>query len=292
MPSFARSLRSSPSTALLTLGLLFFSAPLTQAQTLLNYYSFDPGTVFTASGFITGATGTGAALSPIGTNPTVDASGRFGAASSFAGANGLDTSTFGNGATTLGNSFSVSVWLKTSDVTALANSYLFQTGVVGGGAQNAVLFGYVSGKTELYGSSQGLSGSTDPRSVSGITLSSALNNTWFNVVYTYDGTTLTGYLNGAQVFSTARDFSFTAAGGLSVGGARDGNGAFPGSLDDFGLWSGVLSAAQVTSLQSTPALGISAIPEPSTYAAIIGGVALGLAAWRRRARTNETGTMV
>lgn len=82
----------------------------------------------------------------------------------------------------------------------------------------------------------------------------------------------------------------TAAGGFSVGGARNGAGTVPGSLDDFALWSGVLSQNQVTQLQTSDALTVSAIPEPSTYAAIFGAGALGFALWRRRNRREAART--
>jgi hypothetical protein len=264
-----------------TLALSAVLAPLARAQTLVGYYSFDTGTLSTIGSSVLAATGTGSPLSLLSTAPQFDASGRFGGAVNFSGGSPLD-GVFGTGSTTIGNNFSISVWLKTSDVTAISNSYLFQTGVSGAGAQNAILFGYNNATAELYGSSQGLSGSTDPRAISGMTLSSSLNNTWVNLVYTYNGSTLRGYLNGSEAFSTPATFSLIAGGGLSIGGARDGNGLFSGSLDDFAIWNGALTQTQITALQTSSALSVSAIPEPSTYAALCGVAMLGFAAWHRK----------
>src|SRR5581483_9792425 len=119
------------------------------AQTLLHYYSFDAGTVTTSGSIITDATGTGAALAALGTGPTVDPNGRFGSAADFT-AGSLDAPSFANAAS-LGNNFSISFWMKTPDVSALAQSYALQTGNPSGSRQNAVIFGYVSGEVELYG---------------------------------------------------------------------------------------------------------------------------------------------
>jgi hypothetical protein len=265
--------------ALLVIGLALVSR--LPAQTLLSYYSFDSDQITTVGSFITGATGTGGVLSALGSGPTVDTSGRFGGAANFS-SGGLDTPSFAGGFS-LSNDFSISFWLKTADVTALANSYVFQVGGTSGGNQNAVLFGYAAGKTELYGASA-VSGD-DPRGPSGITLSSSLNNTWVNIAYTYNTATLRGYLNGVEVLSTPMSSLLYASGGLSIGSARNGAALVPGSLDDVAIWRGALSPVQVAELQTSSVLPGSAVPEPSTYAAICGGLMLGIAAWRRRTRS-------
>jgi hypothetical protein len=262
-----------------TLGLC--ASSLLRAQMILNYYSFDSGTLATSGSNILLASGTGNTLAAFGGNPTVDAAGKFGGAANFSSGR-LDTSAFRDGATPLGNSFSISFWMKTADVTATSQSYVLQTGGESS-PQSAILFGYVSGKAELYGGSD-YTGPDDPRPISGITLAPALNNQWFNVVYTYDGTTLKGYLNGNQEFSTSASFSLEAAGGLSIGGSRHTNpvnaALVPGSLDDVAIFSGALSPSQVTFLQTSPANSL--VPEPGEYAALAGATLIVFAAWRRR----------
>jgi hypothetical protein len=264
------------------LALVLVAPAATKAQTLLNYYSFDTATLATTGASINGAFEAGGIAStysetlfPLGTPPTVDAAGRFGQAANFIGGSGLDTAiNWGSGSATLGASFSISFWMKTPDVTASIQTYVLQTGASSGAPQNAVLFGYSPGQVQLYSTT-----GPNPQAVSGITLPTSLNNTWFNIAYTYDGSSFVGYLNGVQQFSHTSSLNLAASGGLSIGSARNGAAPVPGSIDDLAIWAGALSSSQVLGLQSGPVL---AVPEPSTYAAIAGAGALALAAWRRR----------
>lgn len=64
--------------------------------------------------------------------------------------------------------------------------------------------------------------------------------------------------------------------GLSIGDAFPGGGYYSAS------GSGVNFAPGFADTDATFAVTASAIPEPSTYAAFVGALALGLAAWRRR----------
>ena len=66
-----------------------------------------------------------------------------------------------------------------------------------------------------------------------------------------------------------------------------GSGSYTGSFtNDGGTWTLTSGAQLLTFTQSTGdlAFSASAIPEPSTYAALAGLTALGLAAYRRRRR--------
>src|SRR5207247_1691246 len=85
-------------------------------------------------------------------------------------------------------------------------------------------------------------------------LSPSLNNTWINLVYTSDGTTFAGYLNGAQVFATPMSLGLAATGGLSIGGARNGAATFPGLIDDVAILNGALSGLHVPALPSVPGI--------------------------------------
>lgn len=69
------------------------------------------------------------------------------------------------------------------------------------------------------------------------------------------------------------DASFALAGGWAAG-------AVLGSADQGGGWGSLPSNFQF----AVTATELTAIPEPSTYAAIAGAAMLGLAAWRRRRR--------
>jgi hypothetical protein len=57
-----------------------------------------------------------------------------------------------------------------------------------------------------------------------------------------------------------------------------GGGTYTGSLDQIRIYGVALNAGQISALHA------SAIPEPSTYAALLGAAALGLACYRRRRR--------
>ncbi len=261
--------------------------PTLRAQSLLAYYSLDASTLtLDGSSHITNATGVGGTLGLInGAYPSANSSGRFGEAINFS-AGRLDTSNFAGGSTALGNSFSISFWMNVSTVATTPQSYVFQIGDPNG-AQTAVIYGYTAGRLELF--SPDITGATNVsalRTASAINLSSGLVDTWINVIYVYDGTTLSGYVNGSQAFSTNLSFSLTADGGLSIGGSRNpamnATNYFAGSLDDVAIYSGAFSAGQIADLQNTTAL--FAIPEPATWSAVCGVAVLGLAFWRRRTR--------
>ncbi len=55
-------------------------------------------------------------------------------------------------------------------------------------------------------------------------------------------------------------------------------------MNNDGVWTLDSGQQTLTFDQTTGDLSITAVPEPSTYAALLGAAALGLAAWRRRTR--------
>jgi hypothetical protein len=67
--------------------------------------------------------------------------------------------------------------------------------------QQAIIYGYSANAFEFY--TDNFTG-TDPRSGSGIVINDTAPHT---LLYTYDGATWSGYLDGARVFSVARTFS-------------------------------------------------------------------------------------
>ena len=77
----------------------------------------------------------------------------------------------------------------------------------------------------------------------------------------------------SHAWGATPDASFALAGGWAPG-------AVLGSADQGGGWGNLPSNFQF----SVTATELTAIPEPSTYAAIAGAAMLGLAAWRRRRR--------
>ena len=79
--------------------------------------------------------------------------------------------------------------------------------------------------------------------------------TWFHLANTYDGSTLTLYLNGSS-FATAShsSVSTTPVGNLRIGGDTSAGGGYKwdGKVDEFAFWNVALSAYDVAKLASKP----------------------------------------
>ncbi len=118
-------------------------------------------------------------------------------------------------------------------------------------------------------------------------------NQWVFVAVTYDGTAATNNVtfyhgsqtNGAALLGTsgssAAGTTLATSVEFMVGstGASAGAASPPAWYDDIRVYSGVLNQAQLEDVR------LAAIPEPSTYAAIFGGLALlGAFVYRRRVR--------
>lgn len=82
-------------------------------------------------------------------------------------------------------------------------------------------------------------------------------NTWYNVVFTFDGQELKQYING--VFITSNNlvgFKLNTNGnsGISIGVSDQANGhwsPFGGKIDDIGIWNRALSQEEITNLYNT-----------------------------------------
>jgi len=99
----------------------------------------------------------------------------------------------------------------------------------------------------------------------------------FTSGYSFDnGTTFYDYGTGASTNTSAWAVAPTTGFGLQFYGALYGNGTLTGPI----ATSGQMYADN---------LAVSAVPEPSTYAALAGLAALGFAYWRRRQKTAAAG---
>jgi arabinan endo-1,5-alpha-L-arabinosidase len=72
---------------------------------------------------------------------------------------------------------------------------------------------------------------------------------WTHLAVTFDGTTLTGYVDGAQVAQTTFSFGFATAAPVQIGSSSSGGGnAFNGTLDEVRIYDKALSADEVKTL--------------------------------------------
>jgi hypothetical protein len=113
------------------------------------------------------------------------------------------------------------------------------------------------------------------------TVATVSTGVWNSVALVAQHANTTVYLNGAAYFITTDGFNPLAGGGseyLTMGGNGNSGEYFSGFIDNVEL-------STFTDTFSTSMLshaGTSAVPEPSTYAAIFGALALGFVAWRKR----------
>jgi hypothetical protein len=110
-------------------------------------------------------------------------------------------------------------------------------------------------------------------------------STWYHVAFVWDAGTLTGYLQGTPTFiGSGLDFSNPTAGNaLVIGSTSLGGDPFMGTIDHARIFEFAPGTFN-TSMLSYPASAIAVVPEPSTYAAILGLIALGFVIVRRSRR--------
>lgn len=247
---------------LLTVLLLSFSAA--SAQTTIGLWRMgenDPGAVAntTVAATLTAATGTNLTLAGSTLhyrNMTPGAASSL--AVEFGGSGNYATgSNFG-----LTGDFAVEAWVKLGDVSTAQWVTL-----LGNGGNNGIGL-FVSGGFIGFGlAGTGMVAST-----------TATTSSYVHVALVSQGTDVTFYHNGTQV-GTASSLP-TLGANFSVGGDENGAGRLQanGLVDHVRMFT-FSNGTFNSSMFSYPA---SAIPEPSTYAALAGVAALGLAVWCRR----------
>lgn len=79
-------------------------------------------------------------------------------------------------------------------------------------------------------------------------------NTWYNVVFTFDGQLIKQYINGVLISSnnlTGFTLNTNGNSGISIGISDQANGhwsPFGGKIDDVGLWNRALTQVEITNL--------------------------------------------
>ena len=142
----------------------------------------------------------------------------------------------------LTTSFTFAIWFKP---TSLSNGSSYLLTRYNGGTQNAVIWEYVSNSVELYSGGGGHTGD-DPRSGSQVSIANA---GWYHVAYTYDGSTLCGYLNGKMISQQAKTFSlFSGPAELYIGAAHSNAGFFTGWIDEITIFDQALNAADIRAM--------------------------------------------
>ncbi len=124
------------------------------------------------------------------------------------------------------NNFTVSFWFKAGS-TSQTNTYLLNKN-----NRYAILYEYVNDQIEFYAA---FYTGTDPRAGSQMTL---LDTEWHQIVYTYDGTTLKGYMDGVLQVSVSKTFTLaTVTDPLHIGAANPTDGAYvDAAFDEIRIW--------------------------------------------------------
>lgn len=152
--------------------------------------NFGAGPIGIAQGWAPSGSGASFVAAPGGVGASANGSGGFNATNPITIAPGASTS------------FAVMLTFRLN-ATGQGPSYaLFQ---LQGAGQTAIIYGYVAGTFELY--TDGHTGSS-PRGSSGIQINDLNTHT---LIYSYDGTVFSGYLDGRRVFSTPLTFALPAS---------------------------------------------------------------------------------
>lgn len=153
---------------------------------------------------------------------------------------------------------SITAWLNSNDVTAttaqvIAGNYMGE----GGGTGNFSLYFHIANSQLLFDINQ--------RQIDGNTVSAPISNGWHFVTATYDGSTLSLYLDALFQGSIARTFagSTNNTRGWNVGNLSDTtntahgyNSTFNGLLDEVTIFDRALGAAEISAIHAAASAGL------------------------------------
>lgn len=271
------------------------------AQTLLLQYEFNDSGTSTANGVSGGpvanfvdSSGAGVDLHSSGTGASTRGPSNTVGDLAFdnTSATGMGSAGTGGKAVVSGTQifggltqFTVTGWYNASAATGSSGARLFTTN----DGREALYFAGATGLTLAVNGANAPTGTTTVSSTNTFTTTGA----WVFFAVTYDGTltsnnvkfysggsdSVTGSAIGAGTGSANAGTLAATSTTLNIGGTTANNRPFDGLMDDFRIYSGVLNLAAVEAIRID---GITAIPEPSTFAALVGVAAVGLVALRRR----------
>lgn len=146
-----------------------------------------------------------------------------------------------NGRHTITDRFTISFWFKPDNLTQSSKHLISKVNTTFTDNNYAILWEYVNNQIEFYAG--GYTG-TNPRTGTGMTISNAY--IWTFVCYTYNGATMTGYLNNVQRIQVSTTFSLATNGSyLSIGGNYQFGNQVAGRIRDFRLWDRGLTYSEV-----------------------------------------------
>lgn len=187
-------------------------------------------------------------------NVTITTDATYGDAATFNGTSSIIELTSSIPAALSGNApRTVSMWVNLN--TLPANTNLFTVGNSTGGTRFYWLkFGRLGSELRFESSASGNGFTVDVGAIS--------TNAWYNIAWTYDGTTSVAYLNGSQVASIVESPN-TTTDLVTLGGVpSSANGQWvDGEMLDFRIYDQALDSTGVSTLFSTgpePGLALSA----------------------------------
>ena len=235
---------------------------------LFAYWNFDETSGTTASDYTNNNDGT---LS----GDTEWVSGKFGNALDFDGTNDHVSAGTGNpvGA---GNTMTISLWATADSLSDASNTLNGLIGKRNSSFDSTMPFHF--GVKQLKPRIE--------RSGSNASFSAAIGTTdgwtgYKHIALTISGTAATVYIDGAVHGTGTYTLGTATDAPITIGSTYPTKAEWDGQIDDVAMWSRALSATEIQSIYNANAALGTLIPEPSSYALLLGLATLGAAAIRR-----------
>lgn len=212
---------------------------------LSAYYKFDE-----SSGNASDSSGNGYTLTNNGT--TAYAAAKINNGADFGSTNTTKSFSIANDMGITGTSITMACWVNITTAPASGDSLRFMYhGDSGTKVNEMILYKNNSGTLEIYYNRLRAGIAND-----GFFYTKTLTTgTWYHVAMTYDGSTITGYLNGVSVGTSSSSGNGTDAGyydGVKIGVNHAADADWmTGLIDEAGIWSRALTAEEVAQLYNS-----------------------------------------